>query len=302
MIAMMIEERLETLVIARLATSKQPLSADAIAKQLARFAPTTLAEPDFRAAVTAIVERGVDREQLAARLGKHTAKTWQQLVERALPAIALGVAAPDVKRLDGRDAWVAAIAARALGLWTDGPPPTLSAVCDAYAWNQLALAGKPKRCPPEVRAVFLARTLGVEIAGPDRLLRIYAATQLGAPRPELRALRDALVRNWLTGKALVAFRDKTQTFTDDVHTIALAATAGVLGDRKVFICSVWDELRRQPTWSALTLDEFKARLVRAHRDGDLELARADLVGALDPRLVSASETPADGTSFHFILR
>lgn len=293
----MIAERLETLVIARLATSKQPLAADAVAKQLSRFAPTTLSEPDFRAEVAAIVERGVDTAELAARLGRHTAKTWQQLVERALPAIALGASPADVKRLAGRDTWVAAIAGRALGLWTDGPPPSLATVCDAYAWKQLALAGKPKRCPPEVRAAFIARTLGVEVAAPDRLLRIYAAAQLGAPRPELRALRDALVRNWLVGKQLGA-----PAFAADVQSIARATRSGVLGDRKVFISSVWDELRRHPTWSALTLDEFKTRLVRAHRDGDVELARADLVGALDPRLVSASETTADGTSFHFIVR
>jgi hypothetical protein len=293
----MLDDRLETLVIARLATSKQPLAADAIAKQLARFAPRTLDEPAFRARVTAVIERSVDASQLPSRIGKFTAKTWKQLVEHVLPAIGLGVSAADAKRLTGRDAWVAAIAARALGLWTDGSPPSLATVCDAYAWKQLALAGKPKRCPPEVRAVFLARTLGVEIAAPDRLLRLYAAAQLGAPRPELRALRDELVRNWLAGKQL-----GTQTFAADVQSIARTTRVGLLGDRKVFISSIWDELRRQPTWSALTLDEFKARLVRAHRDGDLELARADLVGALDPRLVSASETTADGTSFHFILR
>src|SRR5205085_2070789 len=88
----MIEQHLETLVIARLATSKQRLDADAIAKQLLRFAPTTLGEADFRAHVAAIVERGVAADSLAARLGGHIAKTWQQLVERALPAIGLGVA------------------------------------------------------------------------------------------------------------------------------------------------------------------------------------------------------------------
>ena len=290
----MIADRLETLVIARLATSKKKPD---VAKDLARFAPTTLGEADFREAVQSIVDRGVDPSQLAARLGKHTAKTWQQLVEKALPAIALGVAPADTKRLAGRDAWVAAIAARALGLWTDGPPPSLATVCDAYAWQQLALAGKPKRCPPEVRAVFIARTLGVEVSAPDRLLRIYAAAQLGAPRPELRALRDALVRNWLVGKQL-----GIQRFADEVQSIARATRTGVFGERKVFISSIWDELRKHPTWSTLTLDEFKARLVRAHRDGDLELARADLVGSLDPRLVSASETTADGTSFHFIVR
>lgn len=307
-------ERLETLVIARLATSPGPVAAPELAKMLQRFAPTTRTEGAWRDLVTATVDalaaRGVvdashalvDREELTRRIGSHGARTWAQLVERVLPALALGIAPGDAKaqaRLVGRDAWTAAIAGRALGVWADGPPPSLSAVCDAYAWRQLGLAGKPKRCPPEVRAVFLQRELHSDAGPPDRLLRLYAARQLEAPRPELRALRDTLVRNWLAGRALAP---AAASFATEVRDLARATHHGVFGDRKVFIAALWDELRRHPRWAALTLDDFKTRLVQAHRAGDLVLARADLVAAMNPELVAASETTTDGASFHFIVR
>lgn len=312
MTMMVKRDRLETLVIARMVTSGKPLAAAELAKQLQRFAPATASEAAWREEVAAVTPEHASRDELARRVGK--AVTWMQLVERVLPGLALGIAADDSKahaKLAGRDAWTAAIAGRALGLWTHGAPPSLPAVCDAYAWQQLALPGKPKRCPPEVRAVFLQRELATDAGPPDRLLRLYVARQLGAPRAELRALRDALVRRWLEGRELDGRAGAgagtlparpALAFADEVRDVARATTHGVFGDRKVFISSVWDELRRHPTWSALTLDEFKARLVRAHQAGDVVLARADLVAAMNPELVAASETTADGASFHFIVR
>ncbi|HEY6175218.1 MAG TPA: hypothetical protein VIX73_12260, partial [Kofleriaceae bacterium] len=77
---------------------------------------------------------------------------------------------------------------------------------------------------------------------------------------------------------------------------------GRFGDRKVFVSAVWDVLHRDPRWADLALAEFKTRLVAAHRAGELALARADLVAAMDPGLVAASEIAADGASFHFIVK
>jgi hypothetical protein len=309
-----VKERIEALVVARLASSSRPLSVQEIAKALQRFAPAQHSPTAWRGEVEAVItslqerrvldeeRRLVDSEELVRRIGKHGGRTWTQLVERIFPALSLGVSGDDAKihaRLSGRDAWTAAIAGRALGLWTQGTPPSLSAVCDAYAWQQLGLGGKPKRCPPEVRAVFLQRELHSDSGPPDRLLRLFAAKHLDAPRPELRALRDTLVRNWLGGRELAP---NTNGFAAEVRDVARTTTNGVFGDRKVFISAVWDELRRHRAWVALTLDEFKAKLLRAHRDGDLVLARADLVAAMNPDLVAASETTTDGASFHFIVR
>lgn len=314
-------DRLEALVLARIATSRRNLSTVELATALQRFAPAQLTETAWRDAVAQIRDKLAQRRVLDAapaalveRIGKHAARSWAQLAERVFPALALGIAPDDKKahdRLAGRDAWTAAIAGRALGLWRDGAPPSLPALCDAYAWHQLGLPGRAKRCPPEVRALFLQRELRSDAGPPDRLLRLFAARALDAPRPELRALRDALVRRWVQGQGIgaavaqaepPAAPEPPEQFASQVRAVARATHDGVFGDRKVFIASVWNELRRHATWSSLTLAEFKQRLVTAHRDGKLVLARADLVAAMSPELVAASETRTDGASFHFIVR
>lgn len=297
-------DRLELLVLARLATSAERPTIAALASALRRFSPATMTEGNWLTAVESAAARVATLDaaaELTRRLGIPAGRPWKQLAERVLPALGLGLGASDdkaISKLAGRDEWTAAIAARALGVWTEGPPPSLSAVCDAYAWRSLGLAGRPKRCPPEVRALFLQRELHTESSPPDRLIRLLAARELSAPRPELRVLRDALVRVWLTGKQLGA----PERFARDVHDAARAARDGVFGDRKVFISAVWDELRRSGRWSALSIPEFKRRLLEAQRAGEVELARADLVAAMDPRLVADSETLAEGASFHFIVR
>lgn len=346
----LVVSRLEALIVARTRTIGKPVALGDLVKPLARFAPAELTPAAWRDRLAEVVgdlrardvvdagHRLRDAEELARRIGPTTVRTWPELADRVLPALALGIAADDGKlraRLDGRDAWAAAIVGRALALWVDGPPPSLVALCDALAWRELGLPGKPKRCPPEIRALFVQRLLRSEVGPPDRLVRVLAAREIGAPRPELRALRDALVRGWLAGltvgaepvhvepsppvasaepasaepasaeptSAEPAHEDATPSFASDVLSAAGATPPdGWFGDRKVFISAVWHELRKSPRWSVVTLDELKARLVAAHRAGELALARADLVAAMDPELVAASEIVTDGASFHFIVK
>lgn len=298
----LIPDRLDLVVLARIASSKQRPSVASLASATRRFAPTTMDTRAWTTCVQASADRVADLDatkELAHRTGLREC-TWKRFAERVLPALGLGLEISDDKilaRLSGRDEWTAAIAARALGLWSTGAPPSLSAVCDAYAWRSLGLGGRPKRCPPEVRALFLQRELRSDPGPPDRLLRLFVARALEAARPELRVLRDALVRDWLLGKTLAP-----AAFLDDVRAAARSTNHGVFGDRKVFISAVWDELRRSGQWSALSIADFKRRLLEAQRAGTMELARADLVAAMDPELVAASETLADGASFHFIVR
>jgi hypothetical protein len=294
----MITDRFDLIVLARVATTERPTSA-LVASATRRFAPSTVDAPTWTKSVEQALERMRDLDARAELERRLKSATWKRLAEQTLPAISLGLDPSDksIDRLAGRDQWTAAIAGRALGLWTNGAPPSLSAVCDAYAWKCLALPGRPKRCPPEIRATFLQRELRSDLGPPDRLLRLYVARELGAARPELRVLRDALVTHWLLGKQL-----GVQAFAEDVRSAARSATSGAFGQRKVFISAVWDQLHRSGRWSSLTLEDFKRRLLDEHRSGSLELSRADLVSAMDPRLVAASETLADGASFHFIVR
>jgi hypothetical protein len=96
--------------------------------------------------------------------------------------------------------------------------------------------------------------------------------------------------------------DAPVPFAAAVLRAADAVVDGWFGDRKVFVSAVWDQLRRDPRWAERGLAGFKADLVAAHRAGELTLARADLVAAMDPALVAASEIAVDGASFHFVVK
>lgn len=331
----LVTERLETLLLARLTTLKRTPTLAALAKDLHRHAPSTIDAASWSGQVAACLRGLEDRavvdaehhvrraDELRRRTGAHTVKRWPQWPDRILPGLALGVRADDAKahdRLSERDDWVAAIVARAHGLWVKGPSPTLPMVCDALAWRALGLTGVPKKCPAEVRAHFLRSYIEIDAGQPERMLRQLAARLSGAPRADLKALHLALIQAWLTGREPGAqpataapqhdaknrpeqlLEAQAPSLIDAVRSAARDARDGVFGDRKVFISSVWHALRATPPWSQLALDEFKARLVSAHRQRELELARADLVAAMDPTLVAASETRTDGATFHFIVR
>jgi hypothetical protein len=51
----------------------------------------------------------------------------------------------------------------------------------------------------------------------------------------------------------------------------------------------------------MPLAEFKAALAGASREGLIRLEPADLVQAMDPKLVSDSEVVRAGAAFHFVL-
>jgi hypothetical protein len=303
-------ERLQTLVVARIATTKVPPGSRELVKGLVRFAspersPAAFADEIEAALGTLLAQGAVDGEgrvaregELARRIGKHPPATWARVVDRFLPGLALGLLPDDAKghaRLAGRDAWAAAIVARGLGIWASGPPPSASAVCDALVWRKLGLAGRPKRTPPEVRGHFVQLELAAGAGAVDWQVRMLAARLIAAPRAELRALRDALVRRWIAGVDFGA-----PDFAGAVAAAARTAEAGVFGDRKVFIAAVWRGLRAP--WAELTLDAFKQRLLDAHRAGHVSLARADLVSAMDPALVADSEAASGDARFHFVVR
>ena len=73
---------------------------------------------------------------------------------------------------------------------------------------------------------------------------------------------------------------------------------GRFGDRKVFVAALWRRVRRK---LGMSLDEFKQWLFAQHRAGALQLARADLVSAMDPNLVASSEIRVPGAEFHFVV-
>lgn len=305
----------------------QPAWRDLVEAALAALQARQIVGPDRKVLRTGELQR---------RVGQHTARQWENWTDRLLPALALGIRLDDgnaMRRLAIADGWASAIAGRILGLWHAGPPPTLNQLGDALVWRDLELPGKAEECPRTLRAHFLKRHIATANGTPAQLVRQIAARTVKAPNVAPATLRAALVGHWLAGNELrdAAASVARATEADPATSMAANATPaarpgedatervtpslveaargaaqdaheGVFGDRKVFISSVWHVLRERPAWSRLALDDFKQQLVVAHRNQQLVLARADLVAAMDPALVAASETRTDGATFHFIVR
>lgn len=132
----------------------------------------------------------------------------------------------------------------------------------------------------------------------------------GIPRPgnpglgnAKRAGESAVVRphprNPGTGTSSTTRRDPSTIIRDAIRAVR---GAGRFGNRKVFISEIWRKAKGE---LGMTLDELKRMLVDLHRSQEVVLARADLVAAMDPELVAASETKeTPGTSYpmwHFAI-
>jgi ActR/RegA family two-component response regulator len=75
---------------------------------------------------------------------------------------------------------------------------------------------------------------------------------------------------------------------------------GRFGHEKVFIAAIWRATKNRQ-FRGMFYEQFKQRLVDANRQRLLELARADLVGAMNHQEVVASEIRDLGSEFHFVL-
>jgi hypothetical protein len=76
---------------------------------------------------------------------------------------------------------------------------------------------------------------------------------------------------------------------------------GRFGPEKVFVSAIWHRIESDSRLPELSLERFKRWLVTANRDQLLDLARADLVGAMDAKLVAESEIRDLGSTFHFVV-
>jgi hypothetical protein len=89
-------------------------------------------------------------------------------------------------------------------------------------------------------------------------------------------------------------------FARRVLDAARAARTGRWHDKKVFISHVWQSLRARGDGDGMTFADFQRRLIEAHQDRQVSLERADLVEAMPPEDVSASETAYLNATFHFV--
>ncbi|HEX8824476.1 MAG TPA: hypothetical protein VF794_31430 [Archangium sp.] len=256
--------------------------------------------------------------------------SWKKLKSTWLLARVLELAPSSgtLARLGTADGMRAVLVQQQLGTGSPGSR-SLTQVRDALCWKQLGIDTDKPFTLAAVQAVLLARAMqSSREAEPTQAMRQLAARSVGARRSDAESLRLAALRSWLVpasepltpapstapstsaprnvlaGPIDPTFFDTTpgpedlRTFAERVKEAAQASTSGRFGEDKIFISHVWRTLREQ----ARGLDErtFKDKLVEANRARLLTLSRADLVEAMDPADVSASETRYLGATFHFI--
>lgn len=163
----------------------------------------------------------------------------------------------------------------------------------------LAIAANPTR--QQLYDAFLWRALNVETAAPFTVPAAVEALfnqMLGSSsRLSLEQALEQLVAR--VAKVSTPLPKDDGAFAARVLEAARGTTTGRFGDDKVFISHVLRQLEGEGTVVGDT-EVFKERLVAAHRRGLLSLSRADLVDAMTPADVEASESRYLSATFHFV--
>jgi hypothetical protein len=263
---------------------------------------------------------------------------WDQFRKRYLVAAALEVDAAVAKREDRvakAEHAVGEVLRRSLGAAARSFPSRIQ-VADALIWRALGVETDKPASAGALRDHVIEQLVGPSRASFASKVDVAAARALDAPhRRSANSLQDELVQRWLEKRPVpfVAAGESTRAGGRETHEArptegsprgadqvprgdgqaeppsdslpafarsALAAAArvgagGRFGENKVFISEAW-----QASDKDRTLEQFKARLAEANREGLLRLARADLVGLMPEELVRASETRYLNASFHFI--
>lgn len=317
-------ERLETLVLARLAVraAKAPTPAT-VARSLFSCVSRELRQNEWKQAFTealqrlreerliegdrlVLTERGAARLQAALRLrAAPSARSWEQFRKRYLPRLFWDLAESDVEASPN---CAAAVLAERLEV-PCAAHTTPRQVVDAWLARKLGLDTLNLE---QLRNTLLARELELpRRKSSNETLRLGIAHLSGAPSAASAPVLTALTARWLRAEEPAADPvdsvDSVEAgdlgrFVLRVQAAARGPGARRYGDDKVFIGSVWQALRAEPEIAELGEAGFKRQLVEAHRRGALVLARADLVAAMDPRDVRASETKHRDATYHFIHR
>ncbi len=248
--------------------------------------------------------------------------TWAVLRKTYLPAAALGLPAAGAaafKAMASDPVFRAVLLKRQFELPTAEVPKIDDAI-DALAWKLIGFDGVAKKFDARaVKTAVLNRELGDDRAADfKKAANRLVARQAGARRDDAKELRDAVIRAWIgrEGQAeseVPAPQLEARPTEPDVRpTLDPAALAervqaaardcptGRYGDHKVFISHVWDRLRPEPDFAGMDLDGFKRALAEANNLRLIDLARADLIQAMDPEDVRRSEVQYLNATFHFV--
>lgn len=242
--------------------------------------------------------------------------TWAALRKTYLPAMAMGRPAATesaFKAMSSDPVFRAVLLKRQYDLPT-AEIPKLDEAIDALAWKLIGFEGVARKFDAKaVKAALLNRELGDGRATDFRKAAARLVAQdAGARRDDGKELRDAVVRGWIAreaGSEDAEPRAPTPEARPAPDPSALAGRAkaaardcpsGRYGDHKVFIAHVWDRLKSEPDFAGMDLDDFKRALAEANNLRLIDLARADLIQAMDPEDVRRSEVHYLNATFHFV--
>lgn len=329
----------ERLLLARLLIpSKRPPTLASVKKQLSPFFEHRLTTAEwnglFESALVSLAEASLatakpltlteaGRKQALESIGMQQVPprlTWKALKDAWLTPLALAAPVDDSRsrdRLKSTDGLKGYILKREYRLPFD-KCPTLKESLDALIWKQLGIETNR----PVTRDALLEEVVGrlLDPSGRLKKKRIQdqlPAKALGASQTKPDELRLAAIRRWIEqrgafsapghdqasagdGASAASKADDLAEFGERVQAAARASVSGRFGPNKVFIGQVWRQLEADPHVANMDLDAFKSRLIEANRVGLVSLSRADLVEAMNPEEVVASETRHLNAVFHFV--
>lgn len=215
MTAALDSQRLEILVLARLATrAKKALTTGSLTKALRPFLERRLSAVEQRSHIERTLERLIALDQVAARPlaltdgGRRRLREffatdrdldWQVLRKHYVSATALALTPTDKvrKRIADKDGLRAGILWRHHSL-PQTAPPTLKQAVDALVWRQLGVDTDGPLTLARIRAHFLQQMLGQKRPLPgDKLTQLAAARAARSDGLGPDHLRLALARDWL---------------------------------------------------------------------------------------------------------
>jgi len=237
--------------------------------------------------------------------------TWATLKKALLPARALDLPGPEPAL--GKDDGLRAVLLDRQAELRLGGAPTLKQAKEAWTRKALGMGPKEKVTLDAVIGALMRRELGeAKPMAPKAALDRLLARGLGDPEASAKTFRDRIIGRWVdqsldvpkVAAAPAAVASFTTLYLDAfaqrVRAAAERCQTGRYGGNKVFIVHVWRTLQTDPVFKDGDFKAFKERLTEANNARLLNLARADLVQAMDPEDVLLSESPYMNTCFHFI--
>lgn len=241
--------------------------------------------------------------------------TWATIKKGSLLLGAMGLPAPNSeerKQFAKAEGFKAALLKDRHKL-TTGAYPTLAQASVALAWKLLGVDSTKPFTKEAVLTELYNRRLGEHRQGTSKkaIERLIAQT-VNARRNGVAELRLAVVRDWVDhgsghvappsapASAVPSAPFDLKAFAERAVSAARSSRSGWFGDDKVFIAHAWRSAQGGPGFENMEIETFKRRLAEANQARYLDLVRADLVEAMDPRDVQESEVRFLGATFHFV--